>query len=46
MFSHGQGVKQSKKSAVRWYRKAAENGNAEAMYNLGANLYYGQFLDG
>jgi len=32
----GQGVPQDNKSAVEWYRKAAEQGLAEAQRNLGA----------
>ena len=35
----GQGVPQDYAEAAKWYRKAAEMGNADAMRNLG-NLYY------
>ena len=35
----GTGIKEDKEEAVRWYRRAAENGNAMAQYNLG-NCYY------
>ena len=41
MFSSGQGVAKDKdpKEAVRWYRKAADHGNAEAQTAL-RNIYY------
>ncbi|EET45191.1 Sel1 repeat protein [Neisseria sicca ATCC 29256] len=35
MYEKGQGVRQDDKQAVYWYRKAAEQGNAKAQYNLG-----------
>lgn len=35
MYHHGQGVRQSYSSAVRWFRDAAEAGHAEGMFNLG-----------
>ena len=38
MYFTGQGVKQDKEEAVKWYRKAAEQGYASAQYNLG-NIY-------
>ena len=31
----GQGVPQDHKEAVKWYRKAAEQGDADAHYHLG-----------
>ncbi len=34
-YNNGQGVKQDYKEAVKWYRKAAEQGHAEAQYKLG-----------
>ena len=33
-YEHGQGVTQDYKTAVKWYRKAAEQGHAYAQYNL------------
>lgn len=35
MYSNGKGVPQDDREAVRWYRQAAEQGNADAQYNLG-----------
>jgi two-component system sensor histidine kinase CreC len=35
MYDKGQGVAQDHKQALRWYRKAADQGNASAQYNLG-----------
>ena len=35
MYPHGQGVPQDYKTAVKWYRLAAEQGNAFAQFNLG-----------
>ncbi|MDG1302395.1 MAG: tetratricopeptide repeat protein, partial [Opitutae bacterium] len=32
---HGNGIPEDDAEAVRWYRKAAEQGNAQAQYNLG-----------
>ena len=37
-YEQGQGVTKDRKIAFTWYRKAADNGNAEAQYKLG--LYY------
>ena len=37
----GKGVAKDKSEAVKWYRKAAEQGDAEAQYKLG-----GCYLDG
>ena len=42
MYGKGQGVVQDYKEAVRWFRKAAEQGDAEAQYNLGAMYDIGQ----
>ena len=39
---YGRGVAEDYKQAVRWYRKAAEAGNAEGMYNLGGMYLYGR----
>jgi hypothetical protein len=35
MFYEGRGVAQSDVEAARWYRKAADQGIAQAQYNLG-----------
>ena len=39
MYANGKGVIQDYKTAVKWYRLAAEQGNADAQFNLG--LMYG-----
>ena len=36
MYAEGEGVKQDHTEAAKWYRKAAEQGDALAQYNLGA----------
>ena len=35
MYYSGQGVRQDYTEAFRWFRKAADQGYAEAQYNLG-----------
>ena len=35
MYAIGRGVAQDDQQAVTWYRKAAEQGDADAQYNLG-----------
>ena len=35
MYDEGEGVPQDDAEAVRWYRLAAEQGDATAQYNLG-----------
>ncbi len=35
MYQHGEGVEENDVDAVKWYRKAAEQGLAVAQYNLG-----------
>ena len=35
MYAQGQGVKQDYTKATSWYRKAAEQGDAGAQFNLG-----------
>ena len=35
MYRNGQGVTQDNAEAVKWYRKAAEQGYAAAQFNLG-----------
>jgi TPR repeat protein len=42
MFSQGRGVPQDYAEAVRWYRKAADQGYAKAQYNLGNMYWYGR----
>ncbi|MEN8734596.1 MAG: tetratricopeptide repeat protein, partial [Lentimonas sp.] len=39
-FGYG-GVPEDDTEAVKWYRKAAEQGYAQAQYNLGMAYYYG-----
>ena len=36
MYANGEGVPQDYAEAVKWYRRAAEQGYAAAQYNLGA----------
>ena len=42
MYANGQGVPQDYAEAVKWYRKAAEQGDAAAQYNLGLMYANGQ----
>ena len=42
MYANGQGVRQDDAQAVQWYRKVAEQGDAEAQYNLGLMYYKGE----
>jgi TPR repeat protein len=35
MYGQGEGVAQDYKEAVKWYRKAAEQGVVDGQYNLG-----------
>jgi TPR repeat protein len=42
MYANGQGVPQDYAEAVRWYRKAADQGLAHAQFNLGARYVQGQ----
>ena len=42
MYSNGEGVKQDDVEAVKWYLKAAEQGNANAQFNLGISYYKGE----
>ena len=42
-YEHGKGgVSQDMKEAVKWFRKAAENGNSAAQSNLGIFYDYGK----
>ena len=42
MYANGEGVPQDHAEAVRWYRMAAEQGNAGAQGNLCVMYYEGQ----
>jgi len=42
MYANGQGVPQDSAEALKWYRKAAEQGNAAAQFNLGVMYDNGQ----
>jgi hypothetical protein len=42
MYASGKGVKQDYAEAVKWYRKAAEQGDAKAQFNLGAAYKSGE----
>ena len=41
MYDQGEGVKQDYAEAVRWYRKAADQGDADAQFCLGVMYYNG-----
>jgi hypothetical protein len=42
MYYKGEGVPQDSSQAVYWYRKAVEQGDASAQYNLGVMYYKGE----
>ena len=42
MYYNGQGVLQNYKEAFKWYRLAADQGDAVAQFNLGVMYYNGQ----
>ena len=42
MYAKGRGVAQDYVQAVKWFRKAALQGNVSAQYNLGLMYYKGQ----
>lgn len=42
MYANGQGVTQDYKEAAKWFRLGAEQGNADAQYNLGVMYENGQ----
>jgi uncharacterized protein len=44
MYDNGNGVVQDYAEAVKWYRLAAEQGNAQAQYNLGLMYANGMAL--
>jgi TPR repeat protein len=42
MYNNGKGTLTDKKQAFYWYKKSAEQGNAEAQYNLGTLYFNGE----
>ena len=42
MYDKGEGVEQDHEEAVKWYRKAADQGDADAQFNLGVMYYNGE----
>ncbi len=42
MYNKGQGVTQDYAEAIKWFRKAADQGNASAQYNLSVMYHFGQ----
>ena len=42
MYSQGQGVQQDYAEAVKWYRRAVEQGYADAQGNLGTMYFNGR----
>ena len=45
LYANGQGVDKDLVEAVRWYRKAAEQGHAQAQTNLGFTYANGRGVD-
>jgi len=41
MYDNGEGIPENDAEAVKWYRKAADQGYAKAQYNLGVMYYSG-----
>ena len=41
MYYNGEGIPENDAEAVKWYRKAADQGYAKAQYNLGVMYYSG-----
>ena len=41
MYWNGEGVDQDRAEAVRWYRRAAEQGHPAAQYELGSAYFNG-----
>ena len=41
-YNNGEGVAKDQQEAVRWFRMAAEQGDAEAQYNLGLSYANGE----
>jgi hypothetical protein len=46
MYNTGQGVERNPDTAFTWFQKAARQGNAGAMYELGVAFYNGETLGG
>lgn len=46
MYGNGNGVLKNYNEAVKWYQKAAEQGNAMAQYNLGVMYANGMGVEG
>lgn len=44
MYASGRGVPKDDVEAVKWYQKAAEQGNADGQYNLGSMYEQGRGL--
>ena len=44
-YGKGYGVEQSYKKAIYWWQKAAEQGHAEAQFNLGYCYYNGKGIE-
>jgi TPR repeat protein len=42
LYAHGKGVKESYEQAMHWYKKAAENEDADAMFMIGVMYANGQ----
>ncbi len=42
MYSNGRGVPKDEVVAVNWFRKSADQGNAQAQRNLGSMYEYGR----
>ena len=42
MYENGKGVPQDDAEAVKWYRMAAEQGDADAQFNLGCDVRNGR----
>ncbi len=45
MYHYGRGVDKNDSTALKWYRKAAEQGHADAQSNLGDMYHYGFGVD-
>ena len=45
MYEYGRGVRRNDSTAVKWYRKAAEQGHADAQYSLGHMYEFGRGVD-
>lgn len=44
MYENGEGVKQNDAEAYMWYKKAANQGSADAMYQLGRMTEQGKYV--